>query len=308
MVPAFVSLSPVVAILSVVLAYAPMSQESPVIVPDRGARAIEVQRIRAHFDSVLAELPTHDVLSLSPAQWSRRTLLLTTLHAYRNAGNFPHNYDFADRPTPYFVDRKTGVLCAVAHLLESTGRRDIVDRVAAANNNVYVAELSGDSAFTSWLDRTGLTLAEAARIQIPYMNELMPDVVAPTASNRAAYSIGSAIAIGGSVAASLWTTRGNGDGHRRFSNFTGLAASAASLGLAATALGDRTAPRAVAPLSLLAGGVTAYLSTRGLMRHKSYRAAQRDAAQQPRVGRATVTPILPIAGQSGAGVAMRLTF
>lgn len=308
MVPAFVSLSPVVAILSVVLAYAPMSQESPVIVPDRGARAIEVQRVRAHFDSVLAELPAQNVSSLSPTQRSRRTLLLTTLHAYRDAGNFPHNYDFADQPTPYFVDRRTGVLCAVAHLLESTGRRDIVNRVASANNNVYVAALSGDSAFTSWLDRTGLTLAEAARIQIPYMGDVMPDVVAPTASNTAAYSISSAIAIGGSVAASLWTTRGNGDGHRRFSNFTGLAASAASLGLAATALGDRTAPRAVAPLSLLAGGVTAYLSTRALMRHKSYRAAQRDAAPQPRVGRATVTPILPVAGQNGAGVAMRLTF
>lgn len=307
MVPAFVSLMPVVAVLSAVLVNAPVPE--PAFGPERLARATEVRRIRAHFDSVLTELPVHDASSLTASQRSNRARLLVTLRMYRDAGVFPHNYDFGEQPTPYFVDRKTGVLCAVAHLLETSGRRDIVDRVAAIDNNVYVADLAGDSAFTHWLHRTGITLDEAARIQVPYMGGPMPDIiVAPKTDNTVAYSIGSAVAIGGSVAASLWSTYGNGDGHRRLSNFAGLAASAASMGLAATAFSDRTAPRAVAPLSLLAGGLSAYFASRGLLRHKSYRAAQRDAAQQPRVARASVAPILPVPGQNGAGLSMQVSF
>ena len=72
---------------------------------------------------------------------------------------------------PYFVDRKTGTLCAVGFLLASTGRADIVDRVAGVNNNVYVAELAGDTAFTAWLVEQGITLDEAARIQVPYWGD-----------------------------------------------------------------------------------------------------------------------------------------
>ncbi len=307
MVPALVSLLPVVVALSAVVASTPAPEKSRANAAGGDTRLVEVRRIRAHFDSVLTELPTHNIATLSAAQRARRMQVLSTLRTYRTAGSFPHNYDFQD-PTPYFVDRKTGVLCAVAHLLESTGRRDIVDRVAAANNNVYVADLAGDSAFTRWLDHTGLTLAEAARIQVPYMGDWSPEIIAPPPSNTASYSIGSAVAIGGSLAATMWSTYGNGDGHRRFSNFAGLAASAANFGLAAAAMSDRSAPRAVAPITLLAGGVSAYFSTRGLFRHKSYRAAQREAAQQPKVARATVAPILPVAGQNGAGLAMRFTF
>lgn len=77
-------------------------------------------------------------------------------------------YVFPGRAVPYFVDRKTGVLCAVAHLLESTGRRDVVDRVAALDNNIWVAQLAGDTAFRRWLDTHSLTSTEAARIQVPY--------------------------------------------------------------------------------------------------------------------------------------------
>ena len=307
MITAFVGLSSVAAVMSLVLAPAPTPSVSPSSASAPDARSVEVQRLRAHFDSVLTELPAHDVSSFSRTQRSRRARLLATLQAYRDAGSFPHNYDFPGQPTPYFVDRKTGVLCAVAHLLESTGRRDIVDRVATANNNVYVAELATDSAFLGWLRSNGLTLVEAARIQVPYV---MPDpqIVAPNPGSNSAYSIGSAIALGGSLAASLWTTRGNADGHGRLSSIAGFAASAASIGLGVAAAGDRTAPRAVAPLSLLAGTVTAYLSTRGLMRHSAYRTAQRDPAAQRKLPSASIAPILPIAGVSGAGLSFRLSF
>src|SRR5512140_2947998 len=83
--------------------------------------ATEVHRIRVHFDSVLAGLGRRDLSGLSTEQRSRRASLMTTLRAYQARGVFPHNYDFPGRATPYFVDRKTGTLCAVAHLLASTG-------------------------------------------------------------------------------------------------------------------------------------------------------------------------------------------
>ena len=182
-----------------------------------------------------------------------------------------------------------------------------LDRVAARNNNVNVAELVGDTAFVNWLDVNGLTLAEAARIQVPYFGGPMPVIEKPNSGN-VAYAIGSVAAISGSIATSLWTTRGNADGHRRLSNFAGLAASAASLGLGITAARGRAAPPAVAPLALVAGSVSAVFSTRGLLRYRAYRTAQRDAAHWPRVGSASIVPILPIARVSGAGVAIRLAF
>src|SRR5689334_2961088 len=130
-------------------------------------RGAEDLRIRLHFDSVLAELRARDVSTLSPAQRASRSAVVRSVVAYRDRGLFPRNYDFAER-TPYFVDRQTGIRCAVAFLLETTGRRDIVDRVAAADNNVYVRALAGDTAFTRWLDARGLTIDEAARIQVVY--------------------------------------------------------------------------------------------------------------------------------------------
>jgi len=128
-----------VALSSVLAGFHPAPARSS-ITPE----GMEVHRIQAHFDSVLAELSARDVADLTSAQHAARVRLLETLRTYRDRGIFPHNYDFAGRAVPYFVDRKTGTLCAVAHLLASTGRRDIVDRVARTNNNVWVPDLAGD--------------------------------------------------------------------------------------------------------------------------------------------------------------------
>ena len=262
------------------------------------ARAVEVARIRAHFDSVLAELPRRDLSGLTNEQRARRSALLETLRAYRDAGAFPHNYDFPGQAVPYFVDRGTGVLCAVAHLMASTGRRDIVDRVAAANNNVWVPELAGDTAFTRWLDDHGLTVAEAARIQVPYFEESPP----PSGDRAGASSSGAAWALGGAAVASLWTARANADGRSRIGSALGIVAGAAAVGMGGAALdGDRNAP-AIGAASILAGATSAWLSTRGIMRQRQAVAARREAE------RATVAPLLPVDGKSGAGVSVTLRF
>ena len=263
------------------------------------ARAAEVARIRAHFDSVLAELPARDVSALAPEQRQRRAELIQTLRAYRNAGEFPHNYDFPGEAVPYFVDRGTGVLCAVAHLLASTGRRDIVDRVAAMDNNVWVPALAGDTAFAHWLDDHGLTLPEAARIQVPYVGD-DPNIVAP--DRGGSLQAGSAIAFGGAVAASLWTARANADGRSRIGNAIGVIAGTTALGIGAAAMGDDGLSRSIGAASVLAGATSAWLSTRGIMRHRTALAAKREAE------RATVAPILPVDGKSGAGIAVTLKF
>src|SRR5687768_459162 len=187
---AFAILTTVIA----TLASAPESHAEPVaaITSERSTYESEVERIRVHFDSVLHELRSADVSHLSLAQQSTRSDRIATLASYRDRGVFPHNHDFAESWMPYFVDHR-GVLCAVAYLLESSGRRDIVDRVAAADNNVWVADLAGDREFESWLDASGLTLAEAARIQVPYMET--PDE--PSASRANGINTAAAILAGG---------------------------------------------------------------------------------------------------------------
>src|SRR5262249_3275472 len=107
---------------------------------------IEIARIRAHLDSVLAELSAARPAGLTTEQAARRAALLAELRAYRDRGAFPHNYDFPGQLVPYFVDRKTGTPCAVADLMTFSGRRDVVDRVARTTNNARVADLRRDGA------------------------------------------------------------------------------------------------------------------------------------------------------------------
>ena len=134
--------------------------------PRRSARSAEVARLKAHFDAVDGELRARDVSGLDAQQQSRRALLTSWLRDYRNAGSFPVNNSFAE-PTPFFRD-SNGTLCAMAYLIHRSGRSDIVDKVEATRNNAYIAELADDPALIAWLDSSGLSVAEAARIQPGY--------------------------------------------------------------------------------------------------------------------------------------------
>jgi hypothetical protein len=271
---------------------------APVAAPTAG----EVGRIRAHFDSVLTELAASDVGALTSAQRANRAKLLQTLHAYRNRGEFPHNYDFPHQPTPYFVDRKTGTLCAVAHLLASTGRRDIVDRVARADNNVWVAQLASDTAFTRWLSSHGLTLNEAARIQVPY-------VAAETPAQRArnmAFLTAAPVALGGSVAASLWNLTGNADGHLNFVNVLGLTSGAMAIGMGGMLIGKSDVPRGIGVAGAALGGASMALAVRAIHRRSVSADVTRDAEVRRAGVETSLAPILP--SGTGAGLAVSLRF
>lgn len=270
------------------------------------SRVVEVARIRAHFDSVLTELPARDLAALTPVQRGRRLAALATLRAYRDRGDFPHNYDFPGQAVPYFVDRGTGTLCAVAHLLAASGRRDIVDRVARTDNNVWVTALAGDTAFTAWLDATGLTLAEAARIQVPYV-ESWDESPAAVATRRPVYTAGSALAFGGSVAMTVWNAHSNARGAGRVRNVLGAAAGAAAIGMGAAGLGMQDVPPAIGVANAAAGAASLWIATRGIVRHRHDLAAAR-ARDASLARRAVVTPLLPVGRDAGAGVSVAIAF
>ena len=129
--------------------------------------ALEQVRLRAHFDSVLGQLRARDVSRLTTDQRAARLDLTTWLAEYRDAGSFPLNDRYSGSRTPIFRDAR-GVTCAMAYLIERSGRRDIVDRVARTRNLAYVPELTDDSALVSWLDSVGFDVEEAARVQPTY--------------------------------------------------------------------------------------------------------------------------------------------
>jgi len=128
--------------------------------PDRDAA-----RVQRHLEAVEAELRVAEV-DLTLGRHAARAVAIERLHRYRVAGVFPHNHDLAVR-APYFIDEH-GTRCAMAHLIEEAGGAELVAAVHATRNNAYVRELADEPALIAWLDRNGLTVAEAARIQPAY--------------------------------------------------------------------------------------------------------------------------------------------
>jgi hypothetical protein len=128
--------------------------------------AREDARLQRHFSSTLAALSRRDVSHLPRATRSRRDHLLRVLAAYAQHGRFPRNPNFA-RHTPYFIDASE-TRCAMAHLIEGSGDRELVERVAQTRNNAFVRQLQADLALRAWLSWAGLTMREAARIQPAY--------------------------------------------------------------------------------------------------------------------------------------------
>lgn len=107
--------------------------------------------------------------SLSETQQRNRENVISILRAYRKRGEFPKN-DFVPEYSSVFIDRSE-IRCAVAHLVESTGGAQLVERVGATNNLMSLAKTQ-TNVFNSWLDDNGITYDEAAFIQVPYNSQL----------------------------------------------------------------------------------------------------------------------------------------
>jgi hypothetical protein len=264
----------------------------------------EVARVRAHFDSVLAELDRRDLSALTNGQRETRASLVTTLREYRDRGAFPKNYDFPGRLVPYFVDRRTGVRCAMAHLLESTGRADIVDRVRAANNNVFIMELAADTALMAWLDASGLTIHEAARIQPTYGG-------ADVKESNQAYRYASAFAISASVVSTFWNLGENRNGGDPVAATIGLIVGGATVGLAVMSQSFPEPSNKLALANGIAGASSILVSAGGLIRRGGARATHGATATKAasRSGvQASVAPAVSLTGHRSAGLTVNVRF
>lgn len=127
----------------------------------------EKQRLQAHFLRVESELRRRDVSPLSATQQAARRRLITYLEQYRVRGQFPRNEQVSGWRVPIFRDAH-GTLCAMAYLIDRSGRANIVEEIARSRNLAYIPELADNPQLAAWLNDNGLSLEEAARIQPTY--------------------------------------------------------------------------------------------------------------------------------------------
>ena len=165
-------------------------------VPRSEPGPLETRRIQGHLLNVERALRGRAPGELSARQRERRNAALDWLREYRERGTFPHNHTYAGSRVPVFVDEH-GTPCAVAYLLQRSGRGSLVSEIANADNYVYAWELAGDARFSEWLDEMGLTLEEAARIQPNYGPDGCPcfvDDASRTWRYVAPFTVGSLLA------------------------------------------------------------------------------------------------------------------
>ena len=142
-------------------------------------RRLTAVRVRAHLRRTERALRAADTDHLDAERRRRRETALDALCDYRRRGAVPTNEGTSKR-APQFVGAN-GVPCAVAALALADDECDLVARVAASENDLRVEDLSGGDepadghreALSEWLETTGLTRAEAARIQPAYPSEVL---------------------------------------------------------------------------------------------------------------------------------------
>jgi len=138
------------------------------VAPVDRARELEITRVRAHLERAEAELAARSVDDLTVAQQRRRAFVLDALHDYIVAEQYPTN-DVMPVQTPIFIDRY-GARCAMAAVIEATGHRALVERIARDHVYAYIDDLRDDPELGAWLADNGISLREAARVQPGYAN------------------------------------------------------------------------------------------------------------------------------------------
>lgn len=228
--------------------------------PAASTHAAEIERLQSHFDSVDTELRTRDVSSLTPAQRAKRALISGWLREYRDAAVFPKNDRFTGA-TPFFRDTE-GTLCAMAYLIDRSGRGDIVDKVTATRNNAYIGELADDPVLIIWLDSAGLSVAEAARIQPTYNGDInFPD--------RTGVRGEFALAALGLSSVSLATSAVNVVKPRYLTGALGILVGAAAIVVGANHLDDNRVTERVAIATMALGGVSVASGIYGILESRN---------------------------------------
>jgi hypothetical protein len=103
--------------------------------------------------------PAVPVASIDLAK--QRAISLQRIRDYLAAAVYP--LDEQGRPTSIFRDAE-GRLCAMAYLIDASGRRDLVDEVVRTNNKLKLADVK-DGPLMDWMLGSGLTQEEIAMVQ-----------------------------------------------------------------------------------------------------------------------------------------------
>lgn len=258
----------------------------------------EVRRLQAHFDSVDAEMQAGNTSHLTAEQRASRMQLMEWLRDYRRAATFPLNDGVSSGAVPIFRDSR-GVLCAMAYLIHRSGRADLVDDISAHRNTAYIAELADDARLVAWIDSTGLTLAEAARIQPAYN----PPGSRVDTGVDADYAIASLILSGGATASAAV----NAVAPSLPSGVIGIVVGSLALINGVTALDERRDMRRLAALNTTMGALSMGLSLRGLFAPRSSRGSV--ARSNGIFANVTLAPAaIASLGSARLGVALRARF
>lgn len=250
----------------------------------------EVARLRAHFDSVDIELRTRDVSHLSLEQRASRMKLIGWLREYRDAGRFPQNDRFRDRLVPFFRDSR-GALCAMAYLVDRSGRGDIVDHIAKSRNNAYIRNLTDDREIVAWLDASGLSVGEAARIQPEYGGNPCCVIADPVVSDRNRVSTNYALLSMGLGGSSLSAIGFNLFSPSRTIGGFGLVAGAAAIIAGTARLDDGPGNRRIAIANTAVGSVAAFTGLRTLLAMRNTRVlSPTETSRRKVVTDATIAP------------------
>ena len=206
----------------------------------------EIRRVRHHLQGAEAMLLSRDVSSWNTARRAARARHIAELRAYRERGVFPHNHRLIDRRTPVFVDEH-GTRCAMAHLIERSGEKALVSLIAKTRNLARIRELAGEPALVAWLDRNGLTLDEAARIQ-PEYGATVERTTQPTA--WVASLVGAGV---GATGIGLSAPIASGQNERNARGLVGVLCGLVGTGLGAVGFSEEGRVRVFGALSVTVG-------------------------------------------------------
>ena len=262
----------------------------------------EQTRLRAHFDSVDNELRTASVSRLTAQQGAMRAKLISWLRDYRNAGTFPQNDRFADRAMPFFRDSH-GTLCAMAYLVDRSGRGDIVDRIAKTRNNAFIHELVDDPELVSWIAASGLSVDEAARIQPQYGPQpvIVVDNGDRVTPNYAMLSMG----LGG---VSLASTGLNLFAPSRLSNAFGFIAGAGAIAAGASRIKEGGGTRQLAIANATIGSISVVTAIASSYWRAHQSAVAKSRAEKSRSAAVVSPEVLVLGSKQQLGLGLHARF
>jgi hypothetical protein len=122
--------------------------------PDPSSPAAEAQAVppaEPDRTAIRAQLAEH------------RAAQIAHLHAYGEKRQFPNHTTAA--PSVHIFRDPQGRLCAVANLIETDGRHDLVEATVRDNNALAIADIHGGPVM-KWIVTSGLTQEELVRIQV----------------------------------------------------------------------------------------------------------------------------------------------